>query len=155
MASWKQFSDEAPELATAVRARFEFTKHHVLATLRRRGAPRVSGTEVEFHGAHLLIGSMLDAVKARDLQHDPRYALHSNPGDGSMEGGDAKMSGRAWEVPADRFDEYLERPIEAPGAFHLFLMNIDDVVLAGLNDTRTAMRIQLWRPGQPVQTFER
>ncbi|NDL60724.1 pyridoxamine 5'-phosphate oxidase family protein [Phytoactinopolyspora mesophila] len=155
MATWKQFSDEAPELARAVRARLQFTKHHVLATLRGNGAPRVSGTEVDFHGEHLTIGSMLNAVKARDLQRDPRYAIHSNPGDGSMDGGDAKISGRATEVPADRIDHYLDRPIEAPGPFHLFLMDIDDVVLAGLNDSRTGMLIQLWRPGQPVQTFDR
>ncbi|NED99315.1 pyridoxamine 5'-phosphate oxidase family protein [Phytoactinopolyspora halotolerans] len=155
MATWKQFSVEAPELAAAVRARLEFTKHHVLATLRRGGAPRVSGTEVDFHGDHLTIGSMLNAMKAKDLQRDPRYALHSNPGDGSMEGGDARISGRAVEVPPERFDEYLEHPVNAPGAFHLFLMEIDDVVLAGLNESRTGMLIQLWRPGRPVETFER
>jgi hypothetical protein len=155
MATWKQFSVEAPELATAVRARLEFTKHHVLATLRADGAPRVSGTEVAFQGEHLTIGSMINAVKARDLQRDPRYAIHSNPGDGSMEGGDAKISGRAIEVSSDQIDRYLDRPTEAPEPFHLFLMDIDDVVLAGLNETRTAMLIQLWRPGQPVQTFRR
>jgi hypothetical protein len=155
MATWKQFTDEAPELAHAVRARLDFAKHHVLATLRASGAPRVSGTEVEFHGEHLTIGSMLNAVKARDLQRDPRYALHSNPGDGSMEGGDAKISGRAVEVPPDRIDGYLDRPVEAPGAFHLFLLEIDDVVLAGLNEARSAMVIQLWRPGEPVRSFTR
>ncbi|WP_129666943.1 pyridoxamine 5'-phosphate oxidase family protein [Phytoactinopolyspora endophytica] len=155
MATWKQFSEEAPELAKAVRARLEFTKHHVLATLRGNGAPRVSGTEVDFHRGHLTIGSMLNAVKAKDLQRDPRYAIHSNPGDGSMEGGDAKISGRAIEVPAERFGEYLEHAIDAPGQFHLFLMEIDDVVLASLNENRTGMLIQLWRPGRPIQTFER
>ncbi|NED95921.1 pyridoxamine 5'-phosphate oxidase family protein [Phytoactinopolyspora alkaliphila] len=155
MATWKQFTDEEPQLARAVRARLEFTKHHVLATVRAGGAPRVSGTEVAFHGEHLTIGSMLNAVKAKDLQRDPRYALHSNPGDGSMDGGDAKISGRAIEVPADRIDHYLDRPTDVPGAFHLFLLDIDDVVLAGLNETRTAMQIQLWRPGQPVRLFTR
>lgn len=156
MATWRQFNDEAPELARAVRARLEFTKHHVLSTLRAGGAPRVSGTEVAFHGEHLTIGSMLNAVKARDLQRDPRYALHSNPGDGSMKGGDAKISGRAVEVPPDRFGDYLDQPIEAPGGqFHLFLLDIDDVVLAGLNESRTGMVIQLWRPGQPVAHFTR
>ncbi|WP_166354707.1 pyridoxamine 5'-phosphate oxidase family protein [Phytoactinopolyspora limicola] len=155
MASWKQFSTEAPELAAAVRQRFTFTKHHVLATLRAKGAPRVSGTEVDFHGDHLVIGSMLDAMKARDLRRDGRYALHSNPGDGSMEHGDARISGRALEVPTDQLDDYLDRPIEAPGPFHLFLMGIDDVVLAGLNESRTGMLIQLWRPGQAVTTFNR
>jgi hypothetical protein len=40
MATWKQFAAEAPDLAYAVRARFEAAKHHVLATLRADGSPR-------------------------------------------------------------------------------------------------------------------
>ncbi|HZD38745.1 MAG TPA: pyridoxamine 5'-phosphate oxidase family protein, partial [Actinomycetes bacterium] len=56
MATWEQFTSEAPELAAAVRARFEATKHHVLATVRRDGSPRVSGTEVDFHGPDLIVG---------------------------------------------------------------------------------------------------
>src|SRR6266516_5864811 len=98
MATWEQFSSEAPELAAAVRARFEAAKHHVLATLRRDGSPRVSGTEVDFHGPELTVGSMWQAVIARDLHRDGRFALHANPGDGSMEGGDVKLSGQAVEV---------------------------------------------------------
>ena len=116
MATWEQFSSEAPDLAKAVRARFEATKHHVISTLRRDGSPRVSGTEVEFRGPELILGSMWQAVKARDLQRDGRFALHSNPGDGSLDGGDAKISGRAVEV-TDLFDHpsiaELARLIEA------------------------------------------
>jgi len=100
VAPWQEFSDHAPELAAAVRARLVATKHHVLATLRRDGSPRVSGTEVDFVGEDLILGSMWQAVKARDLQRDGRYALHANPGDSSMEGGDAKLAGVAVEVPA-------------------------------------------------------
>src|SRR4029453_9554377 len=97
-APWGRLAEEAPELAAAVEARLTATKHHVLATLRRDGSPRVSGTEVQVRGPDLTIGSMPGAVKARDLQRDGRFALHANPGDGTMEGGDAKVSGRAVEV---------------------------------------------------------
>ncbi|MFJ9369653.1 pyridoxamine 5'-phosphate oxidase family protein [Nocardia sp. NPDC101769] len=99
MATWREFEHATPELAAAVRARFEATKHHVLATIRRDGAPRVSGTEVEFTDKDLKFGSMADAVKVRDLQRDGRCALHANPGDGSMDGGDGKVSGVAVEIP--------------------------------------------------------
>ena len=51
MATWEDFEQEAPEPAALVRARFEAEKHHVLATLRKDGSPRVSGTEVDFVGA--------------------------------------------------------------------------------------------------------
>lgn len=36
---------------------------------------------VAFPGEDLSIGSVWRAVKAKDLQRDPRYALHANPGD--------------------------------------------------------------------------
>ncbi|MFN8638324.1 MAG: hypothetical protein U0360_02435 [Dehalococcoidia bacterium] len=45
MVSWAEFEQEAPALAGRVRARFEAHKHLLLATLRREGAPRISGIE--------------------------------------------------------------------------------------------------------------
>ena len=157
MATWKQFETEAPELAKIGHAQLTATKHHVLATLRADGAPRVSGTEVDFDGDHLTLGSMPGALKARDLQRDPRYAIHANPGDGSMTVPDVKISGRAVEVGAAEFEAYRagHEADLPPGPFHLFRLGIDDVVLAGLNDARTGMEIRLWRPGQPVRTFTR
>jgi hypothetical protein len=80
MATWQQFTDEAPELAEKVLARFRADKSHVLSTVRRDGSPRVSGTEVDFHGPDILIGSMLSAVKARDFRRDGRFAIHAYPG---------------------------------------------------------------------------
>ena len=107
MATWTEFSTEAPELAAAIAARFTANKHHVLATLRRDGSPRVSGTEVEFADGVLRLGSMPGARKARDLQRDPRYALHANPSDETMAGGDAKVSGTAREVTGDELDRIV------------------------------------------------
>lgn len=155
MATWKQFSDQAPDLAREVHASFTSTKHHVLATLRADGSPRVSGTEVDFHGDDLTLGSMLGAVKARDLQRDPRYALHANPGDASMASADIKVSGRAVEVGEEGIAAYLDHAPETPQPFHLFRLEITDVVLAGLNAAHDGMLIRLWRPGRPVETFER
>ncbi|TDC51471.1 pyridoxamine 5'-phosphate oxidase family protein [Jiangella ureilytica] len=157
MATWRQFEDEAPELAEVARDRLTATLHHVLATLRADGSPRVSGTEVAFEGEHLTLGSMPGALKARDLQRDPRYSLHSNPGDGSMTTPDLKVSGRAVEVVGAEYEAYRSAHAAQlpPGPFHLFRLGLDDVVLAGLNDARTGMEIRLWRPGQPVRTFTR
>lgn len=157
MVTWRQFRDEAPELAAIVHAQLTATKHHVLATLRADGSPRVSGTEVDFDGDHLTLGSMPGARKAHDLQRDPRYALHDNPGDGSMSVPDVKISGRAVEVTGPEFETYQAARTAGlpPGPFHLFRLGLEDVVLAGVNDTRTGMEIRLWRPGQPVRTFAR
>ncbi|MDP9403577.1 MAG: pyridoxamine 5'-phosphate oxidase family protein [Actinomycetota bacterium] len=145
MSSWQEFCTAAPELAASVEARFTATKHHVLATLRRDGSPRVSGTEVELADAHLRIGSMWAAVKATDLQRDGRFALHANPGDGSMTGGDAKLSGVAVEV--------LDHP--DAGKSHLFDLDIRQVVLTSVHSDGDRLVISVWRPDHAVQHVER
>ena len=143
MATWVEFAAEAPELAAAVRARFEATKHHVLATLRRDGSPRVSGTEVETGEDEWFIGSMLNARKARDLRGDPRFAIHANPGDGSMEGGDAKIAGTAVEVSP---------PEDNPSSHH-FRLSLEEVVLTSVAADRLV--IEMWKPGKGVERRER
>lgn len=162
MATWREFETQAPELAAAVRARFEATKHHVMATLRRDGSPRVSGTEVDFHGDDLTTGSMWEAVKARDLQRDGRFAIHANPGDGSMAGGDAKVAGVAVEL-GDADKRALARGVpdddeehaDPPGPYHLFRLDLHEVVLTSLHPKGDCLVIETWRPGQPVARVER
>jgi hypothetical protein len=154
MATWQLFEEEAPDLAKAVRARFEATKHHVLATLRRDGSPRVSGTEVQVHGPDLTIGSMWQAVKARDLQRDARFALHANPGDGSMTGGDAKIAGRAVEVVDEsELAAYAGETNPPPGPFHLFRLDLTEAVLTTVEGDH--LLIRTWRPGAPPTSVER
>jgi hypothetical protein len=155
MTSWQHFQDDAPELAAEVRARFEATKHHVIATLRRDGSPRVSGTEVAILGEDLTAGSMGGSIKARDLQRDGRYALHANPGDGSMEGGDAKIAGVATEVvdPA-ALARYVD-DVAPPEPFHLFVLGIAEVVRTSLHPDGDRLVIETWRPTEGVRRVER
>ncbi|QNG20099.1 pyridoxamine 5'-phosphate oxidase family protein [Rhodococcus triatomae] len=149
MTSWKQFDSEAPELAAAIRARFEAHRHHVLATLRRDGSPRVSGTEVQFGDVDLMLGSMLGARKARDLQRDPRYAVHAHTGDGTMEGGDAKVSGRARELDGPEWEAVVADYPPEIRECHVFVLDLDEAVLTTIEDG-DKIGVQLWRPGQGV-----
>ncbi|MDH6134867.1 hypothetical protein P3T37_004276 [Kitasatospora sp. MAA4] len=157
MATWQDFEKEAPELAPAVLARLEAHRHHVLATLRRDGSPRVSGTEVLLMGADLTFGSMLDAVKVRDLRRDPRFALHANPGDGTMAGGDAKLAGRAVEIvdEVSRLAYESELPQPPPGPYHAFRLDLTEVVLTSIGPGGDHLLIQSWRPGEEVHTVRR
>jgi hypothetical protein len=98
MATWNDLASAAPELAERVQARFTAHKHLLLATLRKDGAPRISGVEVQVSGGNLWMGMMAGSRKAADLQRDPRMALHSAPVDLDLVHGDAKVSGRALEV---------------------------------------------------------
>lgn len=147
MASWQEFATAAPELGDAVRARFAVRKHCTLATLRRDGSPRISGTEVEFADGELWLGSMPGALKALDLRRDPRLALHSPTVDPPADdptgwAGEAKLAGVAEEAgePAD-------------GVAHRFRVEITEVVL-----TRVAgdlLEVQSWHPGRGLEVRRR
>lgn len=163
-ADWTRFVHEAPELAAAVQARFAATKHHVLATLRRDGSPRVSGTEVIMDEGVLAIGSMWQAAKAHDVRHDGRFALHANPGDGSMQGGDAKLAGVAIELHGElaaRLAAGLSQEAdegerqEVPEPFHLFRLDLSQAVLTEVDHERNCLVIRTWRPGHEVVVAER
>ena len=143
MASWSEFEAEAPELARRVRERLDAHRHKTIATLRRDGSPRISGTETEFSDGELWIGSMKDALKARDLQRDPRFALHSASEDPDVWTGDAKLAGVAEEV-------------SAPDATsHRFRLDLHEVSTVGLDDARKHLVIEVWKPGEGVRTMKR
>lgn len=155
MTTWQEFAEQAPELAKTARAQLEAAKHHVLATLRRDGSPRVSGTEVGWRGPDLTLGSMPGARKALDLRRDPRFALHANPGDGSMAGPDVKIAGRAVEVTGDEQRAWVEE-VEPPSAdSHLFRLELTEVTTTGVSDDQTHLVIQHWTPAEGTRTFNR
>jgi hypothetical protein len=143
MPSWSEFEAEAPELAARVRERLDAHGHKTIATIRRDGSPRISGTETEFTGGELWIGSMRDALKARDLQRDPRFALHSASEDPDVWTGDAKVAGVAEEVS------------EADATSHRYRLDLREVSTVGLDEARKHLIIEVWRPGQGVRTIKR
>ena len=156
MAGWDLFVASAPDLARAVHARLTATKHHVVATLRADGSPRVSGTEVQFHERDLWMGSMGGSRKADDLRQDPRFALHANPGDASMEGGDAKLSGRAIEITDPGvITRWLEGRELPPGPFHLFRVDLEQVTLTRVHPAGDRLVIETWHPGRLITVVER
>ncbi|MCI2418945.1 pyridoxamine 5'-phosphate oxidase family protein [Saccharopolyspora sp. K220] len=155
MTTWQEFAAEAPELARTVQARLEAAKHHVLATLRLDGSPRVSGTEVAWRGPDLTLGSMPGARKALDLRRDGRFALHANPGDGSMTTPDVKLAGRAVEVTGDEHRAWVEEAEPPSNDSHLFRLDLTEVTTTGLSDDQTHLVIHLWTPTRGVQTFNR
>jgi hypothetical protein len=53
VASWSDFEAEAPELAARVRERLDAHGHKTIATIRRDGSPRISGTETELSEGEL------------------------------------------------------------------------------------------------------
>src|SRR5215469_5116558 len=148
MATWAQFESEASQLAGMVQARFEAAETHILATLRKDGSPRVSGSEVEFKGPDLSFGSMPNAVKALDLQRDGRCAIHAHPG----KDGDAKVAGIAIEVPGEARDADVTGS-EPPGDSHAFRLELREAVITAVEGDELVVRF--WRPGLGIRTVRR
>ena len=113
-----------------------------MATLRRDGSPRISGTEIQVSDGELRIGSMLGAVKAMDLERNPRVAIHGPTHEPTKTGGwrgEAKLAGRAVALSED-------------GA-HFFRIDIDEVVITRLGGK--GLLIESWSPHRGYRTMDR
>ncbi|WP_375488865.1 pyridoxamine 5'-phosphate oxidase family protein [uncultured Jatrophihabitans sp.] len=133
MTTWADVRAGAPELAETVRRTFAIRKHATMATIRRDGAPRISGTEIEFaDDGNVFFGMSPDAMRAHDLRRDPRVAIHcpteDAPGDDPASWlGEGKIIARAVE--------------DEPGRFRL---DVQIVVLTRIAPGARALEISTW-----------
>jgi Pyridoxamine 5'-phosphate oxidase len=156
MASWSEVEAEAPELASRAREIFEAHTHHTLATLRKDGSPRISGIVVEFAEGELWLGSMWKALKALDLRRDSRFALHSASEDPPDWTADAKLAGRVEEITEPKRIEEINGPKAPEGRpSHVFRLEIDELVVTGLDEPREHLVIESWHPGRGIERRER
>ena len=147
MASWREFEAAEPEFASRVRALMTARKHLTMATLRRDGSPRISGTEIQIVDGVLRIGSMTAAVKALDLRRDPRVAIHgptSDPPAKKPAGwkGEAKIAGIATEI-------------ESVDESHRFVIDIHEAVITRLNEAGNRLVVESWNPARGHRSMER
>ena len=147
MPSWAEFEAAQPSFAARVRRLMEVRKHLTMATLRRDGSPRISGTEVQFAGGQLRIGSMPNAVKARDLLRDGRVAIHGPTTDPPDEDpnawvGEAKIAGRALAL-------------DSADSSHSFAIDIDEAVVTSLDQNKSRLVVESWNPRRGYERFER
>ena len=151
MAWWKEVAEGEPEFAAHVRRCFGIRKHSTLATLRRDGSPRISGSEVQFEeDGGIYLGMMPGSLKALDLRRDPRLALHSPTEDTpetdqSSWVGDAKIAGRAVEVSGP----------EGADPSHRFRIDVTEVVLTTLGEPADHLVVQSWHPGRGLERRKR
>jgi hypothetical protein len=116
-----------------------------MATLRRDGSPRISGTEIRLEGEQMRIGSITGALKALDLRRDSRIAIHGPTHDPARSGrwrGEAKVAGRAVELPSSE-------------DLHAFRIDIDEVVITRLNAAKDRLVIETWSPALGYRKIER
>jgi len=153
VAAWADVEASDPDFAGQVRAIFDARRHKTLATLRRDGSPRLSGIETEFRDGEVTMGMMPDSLKLRDLSRDPRLAVHAASDDPpeetpSLWKGDARISGRAVEVP---------QPAEATGGVPAgwFRVDIEEIVLTHLDAAAENLLIDSWHPGRGLERRSR
>ena len=144
MASWKEIEAAEPAFAKRAQMRFDAYKHKTIATLRKDGSPRISGVETEFKDGEVTLGMMPGSLKAKDLQRDPRLALHSGTEDPK-------------EVPGEVFDAKLAGlAVEIPGAdHHVFHVDVKEVVVISLAESGDHLVIESWREGRGLTRRER
>lgn len=108
MATWQDIEKDAPEFAERVRNRFAVGTNKTIATLRKDGSPRISGSELEIKDGEVTLGMMDGSMKLLDVRRDPRIAIHSPtiepPKDPTEWLGEAKLAGRAVEMPPPEKD---------------------------------------------------
>jgi hypothetical protein len=151
MTNWAAVAAAEPEFADRVRGVFDSHRHKVLATVRRDGSARVSGIEVEFADGELLMGMMQGSVKVQDLRRDPRLALHAASEDPPHDDpsrwlGDAKIAGRAVELPA---------PTDDGEPAHRFKVDITEVVMTRVGRPADHLLIESWHEGRGLERIER
>jgi hypothetical protein len=153
--SWGEVEAQAPELAALARGFFDAHVHKTVATLRRDGSPRISGTEIDFAGGELWLGSMWQSLKALDLRHDARFALHSGSEDPPDWSGDAKVAGRVEEITDPERIAAINGEGAPPGPSHLFRADVEELVVVRLGDPPDHIVIESWHAGRGVTRRER
>ena len=158
MASWKDFEDSEPGFAARVRELFDGGRHKTIATIRADGSPRISGIECQIADGELRFGSMTGSRKGADLRRDARFAIHGpnfHPEEG-REGewpGEAKIAGRVRPVGP------IATGKEAPGRQEpdgeMFVADISEVVVTGLDAGATKLVVEWWTPGDGRRRIER
>jgi len=151
---WSVVEAEVPEFAGRVRERFAAYRHHVLASLRKDGAPRLTGLEADFRHGELWLGMMVGSRKALDLRRDPRFSLHANPGPGAdLSRGDVRVSGRAVEVTDPAVVARYAAAVGPPEPFHLFRAELTEAVRT--YSAGAYVVLESWAPGRPLRTIRR
>lgn len=151
---WDELERRQPRLASVGRRRLIEPGVLLVATIRRDGTPRLSPVEPFVMDGALLLSMMWGSRKAADLLRDPRVLLHSIVTGRDGADGEFKVRGRAFveddPILQQRYAEQVGEQLgwhPVPGRFHLFSIDIDDVVYLRYDATGDQY-LASWPPGR-------
>jgi hypothetical protein len=129
MTSWKEFAQQAPELAAFGAARFGGGVAY-LGTLRADGSPRIHPV-TPILGEQLFLFMEPTSPKGKDLQRDARYTLHcavENMGGGA---GEFSISGRATLTADPHLREQAVKaaPYKPSDRYILFVLSVESAFM--------------------------
>lgn len=129
MPAWSQFRDAQPALADRARQRLHGRVSY-LATVRKDGSPRVHPVTPIVSSAALYLFMEPTSPKGRDLERDPRFALHAAVEDNDGGGGELLIAGTATRVAdAASRDEATAASTYAPAdRYILFALEVSEVL---------------------------
>ena len=154
---WELVRAAAPSIASFLEERTAKTGLCFVGTTRQDGWPRLSPMELSIIEDRLYCGSMPNAVKAQDLQRDPRCCISTPLADKDDLAGEVKAFCRArelvgsdeWELVRAAFLRSAGFDVGDPGGSHLFELEIEAAAWQRVEaeDWRTTS----WRAGEPVR----
>lgn len=122
-ATWGEYTRAHPTNAVIVSDVFRTHPHHVIATLRKDGSPRLGGTNVFVTDEHLWVGTKSDSFRGNDLYRDSRCALYSAPMDEHLVRPDIQIDAMAQRADEDMARELLSS-VGQPKDAAVFLLQI-------------------------------
>lgn len=149
---WREFEEAAPELSGLARERIERFDLILLGTTKADGSPRISPVEAYIVDGDLMLGMMWQSKKALDLLRDPRCVVHNTLSDKKGTEGEAKLIGRALDVPEPArrtaYGDRLEAEIDwRPGEpYHLFTLDVERAWFIRYDPETDRQEVRRW-PG--------
>lgn len=140
---WQEFQLVEPEMAGQVVVTLGKNPHHILATIRKDGSPRVSGTNVFISHGELWIGSMKQAQRVNDLRREARCAIHSAPLDENLQIPDLRID----LVAMDASEEFARQVLTENGSpldACVSLMKIRGISMVTVKDDHLCL--DRWNP---------
>lgn len=143
MASWKEFAQQAPEIATFGKTRFQ-SRVGYLGTVRADGSPRVHPV-TPIVGDELFLFMEPTSPKGKDLQRDGRYTLHCAVENMEGGGGEFYVSGRASLVtdPAVRQQAVQAASYNPRDRYILFRLTLESAFMNVYSESGS--NVQRWK----------
>ncbi|SOJ53749.1 hypothetical protein MSIMFB_01247 [Mycobacterium simulans] len=161
MTAWKEFTAQAPNIATVFKRRPRAPGNLcLLAALRRDGSPRISPMEPLIFEEQLWLPGMPATTKFADLERDPRFCLHTATADPPVSDGDAKLWGLAHIVSDNALRQRFANKLFEETGFDLreqefALFGTDITGASTVEVCNDHLDITVWNPGEPEKAVRK